>query len=195
MEAVAERLYSLEEYFAFCESHEGRFEFVNGEIIEMSGETTTSNRIAGNIHRYLAKVLEDSSYELYQNAVKLRVEGGKAVRIPDFLICEEKGDAIRYTTLPLLIVEVVSESSAKTDRVGKLHEYSSEPSLIYYLIIEQTKCSVEMYVRDGERLYLEFYDKMEDVIKFPYFNAELPLQTIYRKVNFEFCNALLKKKR
>lgn len=64
MEAVVERLYSLEEYFAFCETHEGRFEFVNGEIIEMSGETTTSNRIAGNIHRYLAKVLEDSSYTL-----------------------------------------------------------------------------------------------------------------------------------
>ncbi|MDR6803261.1 Uma2 family endonuclease [Dyadobacter sp. BE34] len=184
MEAVAERLYSLEEYFAFCETHEGRFEFVNGEIIEMSGETTTSNRIAGNIHRYLAKILEDSSYELYQNAVKLRVEDGRVVRIPDFLICEEKGDAVRYTTLPLLIVEVLSESTAKTDRVEKLQEYSSDPSLQYYLMIEQTKCRVEMYIRDGERWYFEFYDKMDDVISLPYFKAELPLTVVYRKVSF-----------
>jgi len=184
MEAVAERLYSLEEYFAFCETHEGRFEFVNGEIIEMSGETTTSNRIAGNIHRYLAKILEDSSYELYQNAVKLRVEDGRVVRIPDFLICEEKGDAVRYTTLPLLIVEVLSESTAKTDRVEKLQEYSSDPSLQYYLMIEQTKCRVEMYIRDGERWYFEFYDKMDDVIRLPYFKAELPLSVVYRKVSF-----------
>jgi len=184
MEAVAERLYSLEEYFAFCETHEGRFEFVNGEIIEMSGETTTSNRIAGNIHFYLRGILQDSPYELYQNAVKLRMEDGKVVRIPDFLICEEKGDAVRYTTLPLLIVEVLSESTAKTDRVDKLREYSSEPSLMYYLIIEQTKCFIEIYIRDGERWYVEFYDKMEDVIRLPYFNAELPVKEIYRKVNF-----------
>lgn len=184
MEAVAERLYSLEEYFAFCETHEGRFEFVNGEIIEMSGETTTSNRIAGNIHRYLAKILEDSSYELYQNAVKLRGEDGRVVRIPDFLICEEEGDAVRYTTLPLLIVEVLSESTAKTDRVEKLQEYSSDPSLQYYLMIEQTKCHVEMYIRDGERWYFEFYDKMDDVIRLPYFKADLPLSVVYRKVSF-----------
>jgi Uma2 family endonuclease len=184
MEAVAERLYSLEEYFAFCETHEGRFEFVNGEIIEMSGETTTSNRIAGNIHRYLAKTLEDRPYELYQNAVKLRVEEGKVVRIPDFLVCEEKGDAVRYTTLPLLIVEVLSESTAKTDRVDKLREYSSDPSLQYYLMIEQTKCYVEMYCRDGERWYFELYEKMDDVIKLPYFSADLPLSVVYRKVKF-----------
>ncbi|OJV21144.1 MAG: hypothetical protein BGO21_09695 [Dyadobacter sp. 50-39] len=184
MEAVAERLYSLEEYFAFCETHEGRFEFVNGEIIEMSGETTTSNRIAGNIHFYLRSILQNSPYELYQNAVKLRLEDGRVVRIPDFLICEEKGDAVRYTTLPLLIVEVLSESTARTDRDEKLREYSSDPSLQYYLMIEQTKCRVEMHMRDGERWYFEVYEKMDDVIKLPYFNTDLPLSVVYRKVNF-----------
>ncbi|SDF17429.1 Endonuclease, Uma2 family (restriction endonuclease fold) [Dyadobacter soli] len=184
MEAVAERLYSLEEYFAFCETHEGKFEFVNGEIIEMAGETTTSNRIAGNIHRYLGHLLDEGPYEFYQNDVKLKLEEGKVVRLPDFMICEEKGDAIRYTTLPLLIVEVLSESTAKTDRIDKLREYSSEASLLYYLMIEQTKCGVEMYIRDGERWYTEFYEKLEDVIKLPYFNAELPVSAVYRKVKF-----------
>lgn len=184
MEAVAERLYSLEEYFAFCETHEGRFEFVNGEIIEMAGETTTSNRIAGNIHRYLDRVLEDEHYEFYQNGVKLCVEDGKVFRIPDFLICEEKGDAIRYTTLPLLIVEVLSESTAKVDKFDKPREYSRIPSLQYYLIIEQARCSVEVYIREGERWYVEGYNKLEDVIKLGYFNTELPVSAIYKKVVF-----------
>ncbi len=44
MEAVAEKLHSLEEYFEFCETHEGRFEYVNGEITEMSGESVTANQ-------------------------------------------------------------------------------------------------------------------------------------------------------
>ena len=51
MQAVAEKLYTTEEYFAFCEKNEGRFEYVNGEIIEMSGESVAANQIAGNIHR------------------------------------------------------------------------------------------------------------------------------------------------
>lgn len=184
METVAERLYTLEEYFAFCESHEGRFEFVNGEIIEMSGETTTSNRIAGNIHRYLGNVIGRDRYEFYQNSVKLKIVDGSVVRIPDFMICEEKGDAVRYTTWPLLIIEVLSESTAKIDRVDKRREYSGESSLLYYLMIEQSKCLVEMQVRDGDKWLVEVYEKMEDVIKLPYFNAELPLAEVYRRVVF-----------
>ncbi|MCF0072093.1 Uma2 family endonuclease [Dyadobacter sp. CY261] len=184
METVAERLYSLEEYFAFCETHEGRFEFVNGEIIEMSGETTTSNRIAGNIHFCLRGSLQDSAYELYQNAVKLKVEDGRVVRIPDFMICEGKGDAIRYTTFPLLIVEVLSESTAKIDRVDKLREYSHVSSLQHYLIVEQTQCYMEVYKRDGDRWFVDFYNNMEEVIKLPYFDIELPLAAVYKKVIF-----------
>lgn len=184
MEAVAERLYSLEEYFAFCETHEGRFEFVNGEIIEMAGETTTSNRIAGNIHFTLRSILQDAVYEFYQNDVKLKVVDGRVVRLPDFMICDERGDAIRYTTFPLLIVEVLSESTAKIDRLDKLREYSAEASLMYYIMVEQTKCSVEMHVRNGERWDVEHYSKLSDVIKLPFFNAELPLDAVYRKVAF-----------
>lgn len=82
MEAVAERLYSLEAYFAFCGSHEGWVEFVNGEIIEMSGETTTSNRIAGNIHFYLRGILQNGRYEIYQNPVELRAEDGRLSAFP-----------------------------------------------------------------------------------------------------------------
>lgn len=183
METVAQRLYSLEEYLAFCETHEGRFEFVNGEIIEMSGETTTSNRIAGNIHRYLGAVLGRERYEFYQNSVKLKMDDGRIVRIPDFMICEEIGDAVRYTTLPLLMVEVLSESTAKTDRMDKLSEYSAEPSLQYYLMIEQSKCGVEMYARDGERWQVKRYNSLDDLITLNYFGIELPLNVIYQKVS------------
>jgi len=133
MEAVAEKLYTLEEYFSFCETHEGRFEFVNGEIIEMSGESVAANQIAGNIHRYLGNLLEDGPYIFAQNAVKLQVSEGKVFRIPDFLIFKESGNQLRYATEPLLIVEVLSESTAKTDRTTKLNEYRQLPSLQYYL--------------------------------------------------------------
>jgi Uma2 family endonuclease len=193
MEAVAEKLYTLEEYFAFCESHEGRFEFVNGEIIEMSGESVTSNQIAGNIHFYMRGLLEDAPYIFAQNAVKLQVQEGRTFRIPDLMVFKESGNLVKYATEPVLIVEVISESSTHTDRVDKLNEYRLIPSLQYYLIAEQESCQVAAYIREGERWYVEFYDKIEDIIKLPYFGIELPLSAVYKKINFD--NATVAKER
>lgn len=189
MEAVAEKLYTQEEYFAFCDLHEGRFEFVNGEIIEMSGESVTSNQIAGNIHFHMRSLLEDAPYIFVQNAVKLQVQEGRIFRISDFLVFKESGNFIKYATEPVLIVEVISESSAHIDRVDKLNEYLLIPSLQYYLIAEQESCQVAVYVHEGERWYVEFFDKMEDLIRLPYFGIELPVSAIYRRIIFPKSNA------
>ncbi|WP_221390060.1 Uma2 family endonuclease [Dyadobacter sp. NIV53] len=184
MEAVAEKLYTLEEYLAFCETHEGRFEYVNGEIIEMSGESVTANQIAGNIHFYLRGLLTGQSYIFIQNAVKLQVQESKVFRIPDFLIFRKSGNKLKYATEPVLIVEVISESTAKTDRTTKLNEYRLLPSLQYYLIVEQESCFVEIYIREGERWYVEFYDKLDESIALPFFNINMPVSTVYEEILF-----------
>jgi len=184
MEAVARKCYTLEEYFAFCEMQEGRFEFINGEIMEMMAESVTASQITGNIHFYLHGFLEDKPYIFVQNAVKLQVKEGKIFRIPDFLIFKESGNKFKYATEPILIVEVLSESTAKTDRTTKLNEYRLIPSLQYYLIVEQESCLVEMYIREGERWYVEFYDHLDQVISLPYFEVKIPVNSIYKKVIF-----------
>lgn len=183
MEAVAEKLYTVEEYFAFCEKNEGRFEYVNGEIIEMSGESVAANQIAGNIHRYMGNLLEDQPFIFVQNAVKLQVRGGKAFRIPDFFIFYETGNQKKYATEPIFIVEVLSESSYNTDRVTKLAEYTQIPTLEYYLIIEQEECLVEVFNREGKRWYVDFYSDLNETIELPALNVKLPMSVIYKKIN------------
>lgn len=184
MEAVAEKLYTVEEYFAFCEKNEGRFEYINGEIIEMSGESVAANQIAGNIHRYMGSLLEDQPFIFVQNAVKLQVRGGKAFRIPDFFIFHETGNQKKYATEPIFIVEVLSESSYNTDRVTKLAEYTQIPTLEYYLIIEQEEYLVEVFNREGKRWYVDFYSDLNETIELPALNVKLPMSVIYKKINF-----------
>jgi Uma2 family endonuclease len=184
MEAVAEKRYTEEEYFAFCEKNEGRFEYVNGEIIEMSGESVPANQIAGNIHRYMGNLLEDQPFIFVQNAVKLQVRGGKAFRIPDFFIFHETGNQKKYATEPIFIIEVLSESSYNTDRVTKLAEYTQIPTLEYYLIIEQEECLVEVFNREGKRWYVDFYSDLNETIELPALNVKLPMSVIYKKINF-----------
>lgn len=184
MEAVAAKLYTVEEYFAFCEKNEGRFEYINGEIIEMSGESVAANQIAGNIHRYMGNLLEEQPFIFVQNAVKLQVRGGKAFRIPDFFIFHETGNQKKYATEPIFIVEVLSESSYNTDRVTKLAEYTQISTLEYYLIIEQEECLVEVFNREGKRWYVDFYNDLNETIELPALNVKLPMSVIYKKINF-----------
>ena len=82
-----------------------------------------------------------------------------------------------------MIVEVLSDSTANIDRHIKLAEYSLLASLQYYLIIDQDNCFVEMFVRDGSRWYVEFYTELNESVKLPYFETQLPLTTIYKKIN------------
>jgi len=184
MEAVAEKVYTLEEYFTFCELHKGRFEYVNGDIIEIPGESVAANQIAGNIHRYLGNILEDQPYIFVQNTVKLQVKEGKVFRIPDFLIFKESGNQIKYATEPVLVTDVTSVSSEKTDWTVKQNEYWSIPSIQYYLIAEQESCLIEFYMRERGRWYMKHYNKMEESIQLPYFGIEIPISAVYKKVVF-----------
>lgn len=185
MEVITGKFYTQDEYFAFCDIHEARFELVNGEILEMLAESVTASQITGNIHFYLRGLLEDQLYIFVQSAVKLQVREGKVFRIPDFLIFKESGNKVKYATEPVLIVEVISESTVKTDRTTKLNEYRLISSLQYYLIVEQESYFIEMYIREGERWYVEFYDKLDEVILLPYFGVEIPVNRVYKKIIFQ----------
>ena len=77
MEAINAQNYTLEEYFALCETNEGRLEFVNGKIIELHSETVTASQITGNIHFHLRGLLKN----LFIN----RGDGCPSV-VPDFSI-------------------------------------------------------------------------------------------------------------
>lgn len=88
------------------------------------------------------------------------------------------------TTQPILIIEVLSESTESTNRGDKLRQYSNLPSLQYYLLISQNEPVVEMYSREDNRWLLEFFTALENVIQLPALETTLPLQVIYKKVKF-----------
>jgi Uma2 family endonuclease len=181
---LAQKHHTLEEYFAFCEKQEGRFEFVNGVITEMESETVTAGQITSNVFMSVRGKLDDEPLIFVQNAVRLEVQRGKIFRIPNFMILKETGNLVKYATEPLLIVEVLSESTAKIDRSTKLNEYRLIPSLQYYLIVDQESCLVETYIRESDRWYVEFHDKMAETISLPFFGIDLPLKAIYKKISF-----------
>ena len=118
-----------------------RHEFVDGDLIEMPGSSRPHNRIALRVVRKLADMADAVGLEAYTHDMRLRVPSGR-FRYPDVMIAPEPPEMLpgpEQDTLlnPVVIVEILSRSTATTDRVRKLAEYREIPSLTDYLILSQ----------------------------------------------------------
>ena len=141
---VAEKKYSVEEYFELEKRSEIRHEFVNGTLLPMPGESKIANKIAGNLYVWLRTKLKSNVFEVFNHDVRLMLNQEKLYRYPDIIIAPVVDDEdMHAVTQPILIVEVFSENSLKTDTVDKLREYSALPSLQYYLIVSQDEIFIE----------------------------------------------------
>lgn len=79
----------------------------------------------------------------------MRLRIGTRVRYPDVMVCAGPLDqAIRTLTDAVVILEVLSDDTATTDRVEKLIDYAAVPSLRTYVLLEQTAVAATLFQRD-----------------------------------------------
>jgi Uma2 family endonuclease len=183
MDLVAEKIYTVEEYFELERNSEVKHEFVEGQLIEMLGEKRIANRVAGSIYALLLRLLNHKVFEVYIQDVKLSTVKGKRYRYPDVMVVPVVDDEDEYTVhQAVLVAEILSPSTEKTDRNDKLKEYSKIPSVQYYLLISQDETVIELYKRNGNIFEYTFFTEKTDVIDLPFFDIKLTLDDIYKNI-------------
>lgn len=182
---IAEKLYTVEEYFDFEKKSEIRHEFYYGELIPMPGESTTANDIASNILVFFKLFLKGKPFKVYEHDIKLMVKDQKVYRYPDLFVIHQKGNHKTYTTDPVLIVEVISDSTENTDRERKRVQYFSIPTLQYYLLVHQDESIVEFYTRENSHWIYDYRSDLNDTIALPFFETSISLSTIYDGITLE----------
>ena len=129
-----------------------RHEYVNGLIYAMTGASRNHNRINGRLYARLLQHLQGTPCEPYQLDMKVKVQRGNDVRFyyPDVQVsCEEETD-LYYNEHPCLIVEVLSDSTQRTDRTEKRLAYQTIESLQEYVLLSQDSPYLEIYRRRSE---------------------------------------------
>lgn len=87
---------------------------------------------------------------------------------------------------PILVVEILSESTESYDRGDKFESYRSVPSLKEYVLTAQNRPHLEKYVKHGDGFWmLSEADGLDSTILLESINCNLPLVDIYDKVNFD----------
>ena len=175
------RQMTVEEYFAFDEATEVRYEYIDGEIIPVSGGTLYHGIIMANASGELRQLLKGSDCRVISSDMRNRVTPTRYV-YPDFcVVCGRAATDERAVTLwnPTLVGEVTSPSSMDRDRGEKRHFYLSIASLQFYLVIDQYRIYVELFQRQDDGWQRREYSDPQAILPLDSLGCELPLAEIY----------------
>jgi Uma2 family endonuclease len=183
------RYYTPEEYLQLEEIAESKSEYRDGEILPMAGGTTNHNEIAGNFYANFKFKNKGQNYKIYIGDVKLWVPRYHLYTYPDVMVIQGapvyQGSANTIVTNPLIILEVLSNSTKSYDRTDKFRFYRSIPDLKEYVMVEQNEYYIEQYAKNTEGQWvLTEYDSQQAILSLQSIEFQLPLIDIYEGIDF-----------
>jgi Uma2 family endonuclease len=174
---------SREQFFAWAQSAGGRWEFDGFEPVAMTGGTINHSRISRNLHAALRSRLHGSGCEPLGPDAGLATVGD-TVRYPDALVTCSKVAGDAYLVPGVIVVfEVLSPTSGRTDRIVKLREYRAVPSIRRYVILEHAGIGLTVFARataDGDWTATAL--TADDVLHMPEIRTEIPVGELYEGV-------------
>ena len=179
-----------EEYLRRERLAEFKSEYLNGEIFAMTGASRQHNRITINISSSLNIQLKGRPCETYAVDMRVKVRASGLYTYPDVaVVCGDPQFEDEYVdTLlnPTLLVEVLSQSTERYDRIAKTSYYRTIDSLAEHLLVAQDEIRLEQYVKrpNGQWLLSE-YRELEGVVELTSIGCELSLRDVYDRITFE----------
>lgn len=179
---------SPEEYLRLERQAEYKSEYLNGEIFAMSGASREHNLVTGNIVGELNQQLRGKPGEAYASAMRVKVTATGPYTYPDVIVvCGEPKFEDEYVdTLlnPTLLVEVLSQSTERYDRIAKSSYYRTLDSLAEHMLVAQDEVRFEQYVKQANGQWLLFeYTSLDGIAKLQSINCSLALRDVYDKVS------------
>lgn len=163
-------------------------EYLNGELIAMSGASRAHNLITGNIFGELRTQLKGRGCETYTREMRVRTPLTRSYFYPDVVVvCDEprfEDDVFDTLLNPIILVEVLSPSTEAYDRGEKFAHYRQLASLQEYILVAQNTVHVEHYCRQEKQWIFTEFQKLEERLPLPSIQCVLPLQEIYERVTF-----------
>jgi len=180
-------LLSPDEYLELERKAEFKSEYLQGEMFAMAGASPRHGVVVTNLVAELRQQLKARPCIVYSNDIRLRVSTNGLYTYPDVMVVcggVQFADDRKDTVLnPVLIVEVLSDSTRDYDRGRKFQHYRALPSLLEYLTVEQDAPHVERWTRQPEDHWLltEFNDLSQSV-QLTSVGCVLALTEVYDKV-------------
>lgn len=171
---------SIADYLESELNRDIKHEYLDGQIYAMAGASKNHQRIIINMVSAFSGHLRNTPCDTFASNIKVRI-GDFAFFYPDVIVaCQDDTDDNYYIEKPLIIVEVLSKSTRRTDETTKRRLYQTLPGLQEYVLIEQDIVDVEVCRRSQGWLPEHYF--MGDEITFAAIDLTLSVNEIYERV-------------
>jgi Uma2 family endonuclease len=174
---------SIDDYLAGEEVSTVKHEYLGGAVHAMAGATNGHNEIAVNSIIALGGRLRGKPCRPFNSDTKVRIELGGHTRFyyPDaMVVCHPNPRSDHFQDHPVVVIEVLSDSTRRIDQGEKCDTYLRIPSLQVLLLVESEEMAVTVYRRGAEGDFaVEYHAGADAVIPLPEIEAELPLAELY----------------
>lgn len=190
MSAVPKGHYTLAQYIELDKNSDERYEFIDGEVVAMSGASLNHNRITSNVISSLRNKLEGRPCEVLPADMRINVPKAPPYRYADVVVvCGdpliERIDGLETLVNPVLIVEVLSSNTEAYDRGQKFNAYQSIESFHEYLLVAQDRPYITQYLKQVEGTWLRSdIEGINRGVEIESLGLTLPLKEVYRLVEF-----------
>ena len=177
---------SIEAFEAWAERQDGRYELVRGHPVMMNQTTWNHSYITTNLVMVLGNALDHDLYHIAIGDFGLQT-GEDTIRLADIMVTpNNKSGKDRRTEEAVLLVEILSPSTANDDFGDKQREYLALSSLQAYLIVAQDKVCAWLWLRgeDGFPEKPEVIEDLDATLAIAALDITLTLRAIYRGVAF-----------
>jgi Uma2 family endonuclease len=175
---------SLADFLEWEERQPIRHEFDGVAPEAMTGGTIGHAGIQRNLARALGNRLSGKPCQFFGSDLKIRVAGDH-IRYPDgIVVCTPLDRTATVAHDPVVIFEVLSPSTASTDRIVKAREYQATSSVQRYVMLEQDRVGATVYARAGDSWTFDILPEGA-VLAMPEIGIEVPLAELYEGLAFD----------
>ncbi len=173
---------TLDQFLAWEEGQDLRYEFDGFQPVAMAGGTAAHSAIQRNILFSLTGRLRGMRCQPHGSELKIQVAG--RIRYPEaFVVCTPVPPRSKVVTDPVVVFEVLSDGTANDDLVVKNAEYRATPSIQRYVVLQQTHAGATVFARKGEDWVTELVSGGEALLRMPEIGIEIPLAELYIDVD------------
>jgi len=154
--ALEKRRMTAEAFLAWDASQSVKHEFVRGEVFAMAGDEDRSSIVALNPALALKPHLKATPWHVFTADVKLRIEAEDCLFYPELRVTCSAADAADRLVKrePVLVLEVLSPSTAALDRGEKFAAYRQWSSLAEFLLVDIDARRCELFRKGADGLWV-----------------------------------------
>jgi len=175
-----------EEYLRLERASPNKHEYLDGEVVAMAGASKDHNRITFDLARHLAARLDSGRCEVFVSDMRVRLSAINSYVYPDIVVvCGEPAfeDDVTDTLLnPTVIIEALSPSTERYDRVEKFAAYRSLASIQTIVLVAQDAVGIDWFTRRGDAWTIERVAEMDGTLHLEPLGCDVAVADIYRRV-------------